>query len=169
HTRFSRDWSSDVCSSDLGGAGRARGRPVDVRAAVVRRATTPRPIPHTRQTIRNHPPTAQMRHHQEIAWPYPNTATTTSSYAAAGPHWSAPAASTAADATNRSCPDNPGTSATYPATHTSTPAPNTDTATATQAANAPSQTHSHGHAPGGHSDSITRRSQAIFSHRPAGP
>src|SRR5690606_40210226 len=25
HTRFSRDWSSDVCSSDLGGGGGAEG------------------------------------------------------------------------------------------------------------------------------------------------
>src|SRR5690606_26366443 len=78
-----------------------------------------------------------------------------SSSAAAGLHWSVPAASTAAAATSRSCPDNPGTSATYPATRTSTPAPNTDTATATPAANAPSQTRSRGHAPGGHSESIT--------------
>src|SRR5690606_40974351 len=34
HTRFSRDWSSDVCSSDLGG-GHGGGRPSAVRARQV--------------------------------------------------------------------------------------------------------------------------------------
>src|SRR5690606_39640434 len=33
HTRFSRDWSSDVCSSDLTGAGAANGLPAGSRRA----------------------------------------------------------------------------------------------------------------------------------------
>src|SRR5690606_40394737 len=32
HTRFSRDWSSDVCSSDLGFAGAVRAEDADARA-----------------------------------------------------------------------------------------------------------------------------------------
>src|SRR5687768_17921845 len=47
HTRCSRDWSSDVCSSDLAGAAAARQRP-DRRGARSRRALCPRlfrPVP----------------------------------------------------------------------------------------------------------------------------
>src|SRR5690606_40312393 len=39
HTRFSRDWSSDVCSSDLGGGGAETERQADSAPAAVRSAT----------------------------------------------------------------------------------------------------------------------------------
>src|SRR2546422_2980281 len=49
HTRCSRDWSSDVCSSDLGGEGpgppRGRARPHDARARLRRRAVARQGVP----------------------------------------------------------------------------------------------------------------------------
>src|SRR6266511_5874081 len=56
HTRFSRDWSSDVCSSDLARPARRRApdgeAPADLEALAVR-AHTPRRDPRLRQARRH--------------------------------------------------------------------------------------------------------------------
>src|SRR5690606_39798786 len=40
HTRFSRDWSSDVCSSDLGAGRKDRVREIVIRSSVLTAAIT---------------------------------------------------------------------------------------------------------------------------------